>query len=139
VSADWDGPPFPPPTRTPTPSITDEDVQAALEATNQAALCDLGRRHGGVSARAEVVMRAGLASAFRPGGVVARAVADELDRLTATARADIAQQIDDARERWRDTCDDHYLRGLAAAAIIARGETWEQARDRTAEWREGRR
>lgn len=54
----------------PDPRITNDDVQAARTAVAPMVSRDVGDYYRGV-----------LASAFRPGGLVARAIADELDAI----------------------------------------------------------
>ena len=83
----------------PGPQITDEDVQAAVEAARVAGPRAIDRvdDDGRVSAPVEPVFAAVLASALRPGGLVARAVADELDRLAARYPGDVF--LDDGTSR----------------------------------------
>jgi hypothetical protein len=96
------------------PRITDDDVQAASEA---------GYRIGGTVEDPD--MRAALGTVFRPGGVVGRAVAGELDQLATGLDRSASQIHGDYHE--------------AQAARDAYENAAERARDAAAEWREGRR
>jgi hypothetical protein len=102
----------------PGPQITDEDVQAAVRHSQSAtfALCPNPR---------ELVARAALESALRPGGLVARAIADELERLASGFDRTASQIRGDYHE--------------AQAARDAYENAAERARDAAAECREGKR
>lgn len=85
--------------------ITNDDVDAA-QAARYSARQSL-----------ETELRAELATTYRPGGIVARAVADELDRLA---------------DWHEDEFPDEYGNGPAMLSV-------EQLRDAAAEWRDGTR